>query len=348
MEKDQREALLDAGVRLVRARGLAATGVRDIAMAAGVPQGSFTNHFRSKAAFGILVLDRYAERIDAIMRETLSDDTLAPAERLIAYIDRIEESAAEADWRRGCMVSDLAGEIAFHDDALRARLRAVLAQQSAQFESLVRLARPRDEDGAADLGAFLLAAWHGTLLRVKVERNATALDRFRRMLETLLDPSKRSSRQALLPKSSPSASRESRCASRCRGPSNSLRNASMRASRLNPPGRKVSANNRCASAITASWARIAASSSAVRSSKDSPFSDSARAAPLLPSLVSASPIVGLDSGGESRWKFRPASLYADSKRCAGPERPSAASPHWRTAAAFPCRWPTAEGPVAGS
>jgi TetR/AcrR family transcriptional regulator, transcriptional repressor for nem operon len=187
MEKDQREALLDAGVRVVHARGLAATGVRDIAIAARVPQGSFTNHFRSKEAFGILVLDRYAERIDAIMRETLGDDTRAPAERLRAYFDRISKSAAEAEWRRGCMVPDLAGEIAFHDDVLRVRLCAVLAQQSAQFEKVVRLARPGDEGAAADLAAFLLAAWHGTLLRMKVERNGTALDRFRRTLTTLLD-----------------------------------------------------------------------------------------------------------------------------------------------------------------
>ena len=187
MEKDQREALLDAGVRVAHARGLAATGVRDIAMAAGVPQGSFTNHFRSKEAFGLLILDRYAESIDAIMRETLGDGTLAPAERLRAYFDRIAASAAEAEWRRGCMVPDLAGEIAFHDDPLRARLCALLAEQSARFETVVRLLRPNDEDGAADLGAFLLAAWHGTLLRMKVERNATALNRFRRTLATLLD-----------------------------------------------------------------------------------------------------------------------------------------------------------------
>jgi AcrR family transcriptional regulator len=77
MVRDQREALLDAGVRVVHARGLTARGVRDIAMAAGVPQGSFTNHFRSKEAFGILVLDRYAERIEAIMHETLGDETRA-------------------------------------------------------------------------------------------------------------------------------------------------------------------------------------------------------------------------------------------------------------------------------
>ena len=194
MDKDQREALLEAGVRVVHARGLAATGVRDIAMAADVPQGSFTNHFRSKEAFGLLVLDRYAERIDAIMHETLGDDRRAPAERLLAYFDRIAEQAADAEWRRGCMVPDLAGEIAFHDDALRARLCVVLAQQSAQFEKVVPLARPHDEADAADFGAFLLAAWHGTLLRMKVERNASALDRFRRMLARLLEPSKRNSR----------------------------------------------------------------------------------------------------------------------------------------------------------
>jgi TetR/AcrR family transcriptional regulator, transcriptional repressor for nem operon len=50
------------------------------------------------------------------------------------------------------------------------------------------LARPDDANAAADIGGFLLAAWHGTLLRMKVERNASALDRFQRMLAPLLDP----------------------------------------------------------------------------------------------------------------------------------------------------------------
>ena len=59
----------------------------------------------------------------------------------------------------------------------------------------------------------------------------------------------------MLPKSSPNASRESRCASRCFGPSRSLRNSLMRASRLKPPDRKVSVSKRCASAINSSWAR---------------------------------------------------------------------------------------------
>ena len=35
--------------------------------------------------------------------------------------------------------------------------------------------------------AFMLAAWRRMLFRMKVERNATALDRFRPMLASLLD-----------------------------------------------------------------------------------------------------------------------------------------------------------------
>ena len=188
MTTDQREALLEAGVRLAQSRGFGATAVRDVATAAGVPQGSFTNHFRSKEAFGVLVLDRYAERLDAIMRETLGNERLPPAERLRSYFERISIAAAEAGWRRGCIVPDLAAEIAAHGDALRTRLCAVLEQQSARFETVARLLRPGDENGAADLGAFLLAAWHGTLLRMKVERNSAAIDRFRRMLESFLHP----------------------------------------------------------------------------------------------------------------------------------------------------------------
>ncbi|MGY8705401.1 TetR family transcriptional regulator C-terminal domain-containing protein [Bradyrhizobium sp. 18BD] len=122
------------------------------------------------------------------MREKLDDERLEPAERLRSYFGRISTTAAEAEWQRGCMVPDLAAEIAAHGEALRARLCMVLAQHSARFEAVARLLRPGDEDAAADLGAFLLAAWHGTLLRMKVERNSAAVDRFRRMLESFLHP----------------------------------------------------------------------------------------------------------------------------------------------------------------
>jgi TetR/AcrR family transcriptional regulator, transcriptional repressor for nem operon len=48
-----KEKLLTDGLQLVHQRGFGATSVRDTTQAAGVPQGSFTNHFASKEAFGL-------------------------------------------------------------------------------------------------------------------------------------------------------------------------------------------------------------------------------------------------------------------------------------------------------
>ena len=53
-----REKILTEGLRVVHAHGYAGASVRDIVQAAGVPQESFTNHFRLKEAFCLEVPER--------------------------------------------------------------------------------------------------------------------------------------------------------------------------------------------------------------------------------------------------------------------------------------------------
>ena len=50
-----RRRLLAAGLDLVHARGFAASGVKDITDAAGVPKGSFYAYFPSKEAFAAAI-----------------------------------------------------------------------------------------------------------------------------------------------------------------------------------------------------------------------------------------------------------------------------------------------------
>ena len=54
-----RDNILEAGLRVMFRKGYGGAGVRDIVAEASAPQGSFTNHFRSKEAFAGEVLDRY-------------------------------------------------------------------------------------------------------------------------------------------------------------------------------------------------------------------------------------------------------------------------------------------------
>ena len=86
-----REKIIEAGVQTLHERGYAGAGVREITADAGVPQGCFTNHFRSKEAFAVTVLDRYQERTRAIMDATLRDESRPAVERLRAYFDAIAE-----------------------------------------------------------------------------------------------------------------------------------------------------------------------------------------------------------------------------------------------------------------
>lgn len=56
-----REEIVNAAVEQFHARGFNAAGVKDITDSAGVPKGSFYNHFVSKEALAVVALERYGE-----------------------------------------------------------------------------------------------------------------------------------------------------------------------------------------------------------------------------------------------------------------------------------------------
>ena len=175
---------MESAARLFHRQGYSATGAREIATAANVPPGSFTNHFRSKETLAVAALDSYFTRLSEMMRFTLDDPTRPPIERLFAYFDLIGGRLHSAAWAQGCLIPDLATETSAYGDTLRSRLADIMHLQSAAFERVLGdLAGDAD---AADLAAFIVAAWHGTLLRMKVERSSEAIDRFRRVLRSLV------------------------------------------------------------------------------------------------------------------------------------------------------------------
>src|SRR5262244_616118 len=84
-----REDILNAGLKVMFQAGYQGASVRDICAAAGAPQGSFTNHFRSKEAFAREVLDRYFANTKAAVKQALEDLSLTPRRRLRRYLEII-------------------------------------------------------------------------------------------------------------------------------------------------------------------------------------------------------------------------------------------------------------------
>src|SRR5436190_11069621 len=181
-----REDLLSAGLKVMFRSGYTGASVRDICEAAGVPLGSFTNHFRSKEAFAQEVLDRYFAHLKELVRRALDDKSLTPRGRLKRYLEIISGVLADDKWNRGCLIGDFSIETASQSKLLRARLQAIFKEWRAPFISCIAEAQTAGEIDstfdATDLAEFLLASWEGAILRMKVERGPAALDRFKNIV----------------------------------------------------------------------------------------------------------------------------------------------------------------------
>ena len=180
-----RDRILEAGLKVMLRKGYVGAGVRDIVAEAPAPQGSFTNHFRSKEEFAREVLDVYFEDLKRLVAETLGDWTISPRKRLRRYLDLITDRLVEAEFSRGCLIGDFSLEAAPQSEMLRTRLAEIFAEWRTAFAACIAEGQATGEiaDTFAphDLAEFLLSSWQGAILRMKVERNAEPLERFKRI-----------------------------------------------------------------------------------------------------------------------------------------------------------------------
>jgi len=178
-----REDILNAGLKVMFRSGYLGASVRDICAAAGAPQGSFTNHFRSKEAFVEEVLDRYFANLKTVVSEALNDKSLTPRQRLKRYLDIISGKLQGAKWSRGCLIGDLSLEASLQSKLLRKRLEEIFREWRMPFAQCIVEAQAAGEIDSTfepiELAEFLLASWEGAILRMKVEGGPAALNRFK-------------------------------------------------------------------------------------------------------------------------------------------------------------------------
>src|ERR1700679_734699 len=105
---DVRERLLEAGVRTFSKSGFNGCSVQDITDAAGVPKGSFYNHFESKEALGAAALEYYWAQASRDRLEILTRQGLSPRQRLRIYFDQVTAEIAEIGFTCGCLIGNMA------------------------------------------------------------------------------------------------------------------------------------------------------------------------------------------------------------------------------------------------
>ena len=175
-----REGIVQAGLKCLVEKGFNAVGVQDITDTAGVPKGSFYNHFESKEALGVEIVERYGA--NQTRREILTDPSVPPLQRLRRHFDRISALFAESHFKRNCILGGFSAELANQSETIRESLRKLYGQWTKDIEATIAEAQIKGEIAnktkASDLAAFLLDSYEGALLRARVERSRKPFDRF--------------------------------------------------------------------------------------------------------------------------------------------------------------------------
>ena len=175
-----REKIVEAGLKVLVEKGYNGSGVQDITAAAGVPKGSFYNHFESKEALGAEVVERYGRNNPR--RAALADKSLPPVQRLRAHFEQLNQAYTSARFGRGCLLGNLSAELADQSQLIRERLAELYLAWSTDIATVIAEAQAEGaistRTPAADLAAFLLDAYEGALLRARVEKSGRAFDRF--------------------------------------------------------------------------------------------------------------------------------------------------------------------------
>jgi len=189
MKMSNREKILAEGMRLVLERGFFGASVRDIVEAAGVPQGSFTNHFPSKEAFGLEILDIYFSETRAVLDRTLRHPGLAPLDALRAFLDANKARLCAEGMEHGCLSGNVGAEASARSETLRLRLLAIfdeiIGALRACLERAVHAgALPPGTDCAA-LAGFILLALQGAMLLSKVQHSLRPLEQLDYVLFSL-------------------------------------------------------------------------------------------------------------------------------------------------------------------
>ena len=184
-----REKLLEAALGTLHRRGFNATGVQDIADAAGVPKGSVYNHFASKEALGVEVLSRYWLKSSESVLPLLSDKTVPPLIRLRRYFATLGEGLCTEGYASGCLMGNFTAELADPCAPIREKLAALYQQWTQAIRACLDEAQAAGSLPGVDceaLAGFLIAAWEGAVLRSKVERDGAALAQFQTITFTRL------------------------------------------------------------------------------------------------------------------------------------------------------------------
>jgi TetR/AcrR family transcriptional repressor of nem operon len=186
-KQTNKENLLSQGVTLLMQQGYHGTGLKEILDAVQIPKGSFYNYFGSKENFAAEVIQHYINPFIDQLNSHLQNSDLDALSALQRYFNEMIIELEKAEFKGGCLLGNLMGEIGDTSDICQKSLQSAVHRYRDLLQTGLLKAQQegtvRTDKSAKDMADLLVNMWQGALLRMKIEQSSTPL---KHCCETLL------------------------------------------------------------------------------------------------------------------------------------------------------------------
>ena len=192
-QHESKTKLLDATLKVVRAKGYSATRIEDVCAEAGLTKGSFFHHFKSKEDLALSAVAHWEATPTATFATAPYHDAKDPLSRVIAYIE-FRKALLTGDLPDfTCFVGTIVQEAYRTHPDVRAACERTISGHARTLEADIRAAmrehgRPQDWTPES-LALHTQAVIQGSFILAKAKGSAAAaaesLDHLRRYIELL-------------------------------------------------------------------------------------------------------------------------------------------------------------------
>lgn len=184
---DSRRRMVETTLRILRSKGLRATGMNQIVRESRSPRGSIYHHFPGgKEQLVVEALRTAGAAVAVRIHDALDAHADVPA-ALRSYIDAYAEDIRASDYRRGCPVANATTDAAATSPAIRQVCDEIFTSWAAPIaRRLERDGRTKKEAGA--LAELVIASLEGALVLCRARRSTEPLAAVAGRLERMLGP----------------------------------------------------------------------------------------------------------------------------------------------------------------
>jgi TetR/AcrR family transcriptional repressor of nem operon len=177
---ETKRKLVDAGIKLMRARGYNATTVDDICTEAGVTKGGFFHYFKSKDDIARTAVAHFHEGKVKNYEEAPFRKLADPLDRVLGRLDYVKESiGGEKRVTKGCLIGVFAQELAFTNPEIRDACQGFFTRIVRDFSSDLAEAKaahaPNAKFDPKAVAQLYLAIVQGSLMLAKIADNNEVL-----------------------------------------------------------------------------------------------------------------------------------------------------------------------------